>query len=107
MGLWKIILSKIPGRKPTVHQMDHDTIAKNIRSGSLFTLRENEDGTKEIIEITGGPVGTGETHLRAHQIDSLLDHLPVADPEKKGKFVVTNQETGEIELTNIIDGGEY
>lgn len=97
MGFWKVILSRIAGRRPSVNQMDHQTIAKNIRTGSLLILREPVDGTKEVIEVTGGPPGTGESHLRAHQIDSADDHPPVAE-EKRGKIVATNDATGAVEL---------
>lgn len=97
MGFWKVILSRIAGRRPSVNQMDHETIAKNIRTGSLLLMKEPVDGTKEIIEITGSAPGTGESHLRAHQIDSADDHPPVPE-EKRGKIVATNDTTGAIEV---------
>lgn len=97
MRFWKFVLSKIPGRKPTINQLDHSTIGKNIRSGSLYVLKESEAGVKEVIELTGGPPGTGDTHLRAHQIDSIDDHPPVPEG-KRGKIVATDLTTGEIEL---------
>jgi len=97
MRFWKFVLSKIEGRKPTVNQLDHETIAKNIRSGALYVLRESAAGVKEVIEVAGGPPGTGESHLRAHQIDSIDDHPPVPEG-KRGKIVATDLTTGEIEL---------
>lgn len=97
MNFWKVILTRVLDRKPTVNQLEHETIAKNIRSGSLFVIREPVDGTKEVIEIAGGPPGSGDTHLRAHQIDSADDHPPVAEA-KRGKIVATNDATGAVEL---------
>ncbi|MDD4515408.1 hypothetical protein [Massilibacteroides sp.] len=97
MRFWKFVLSKIEGRKPTVNQLDHETIAKNIRSGALYVLRESDAGVKEVIEVAGGPPGTGESHLRAHQIDSIEDHPPVPEG-KRGKIVATDPVTGEMEL---------
>ena len=97
MRFWKFVLSKIEGRKPTVNQLDHETIAKNIRSGALYVLRESAAGVKEVIEVAGGLPGTGESHLRAHQIDSIDDHPPVPEG-KRGKIVATDLTTGEIEL---------
>lgn len=97
MGFWKVILSRIAGRRPSVNQMDHETIAKNIRTGSLYVMKESDAGVKEIVEITGGAPGTGESHLRAHQIDSADDHPPVAEA-KRGKIVATNDATGAVEL---------
>lgn len=97
MRFWKFVLSKIEGRKPTVNQLDHETIAKNIRSGALYVLRESAAGVKEVIEVAGGHPGTGEAHLRAHQIDSIDDHPPVPEG-KRGKIVATDLTTGEIEL---------
>lgn len=59
MSLWKVIFSRISGRKPTVNQMDHNTLAKNIRTGSLYVLKESEGGVKEVVEIgAGGGGGT-------------------------------------------------
>lgn len=97
MGFWKVILSRIAGRRPSVNQMDHETIAKNIRTGSLYVMKESDAGVKEIVEIAGGAPGTGESHLRAHQIDSADDHPPVTEPNR-GKIVATKADTGEIEF---------
>lgn len=97
MGFWKVILSRIAGRRPSVNQMDHETIAKNARTGALYVIKESEAGVKEVVEIAGGAPGTGESHLRAHQIDSADDHPPVAEA-KRGKIVATNDATGAVEL---------
>lgn len=106
MRFWKFVLSKIEGRKPTVNQLDHETIAKNIRSGALYVLRESAAGVKEVIEVAGGPPGTGEAHLRAHQIDSIDDHPPVPEG-KRGKWVHTNEVTGDIELEDLPQSDNY
>ncbi len=59
MSFWKVILSRITGRAPTVNQLDHEIIAKNARTGSLYVLKESETGVKEVVEITGGVPGSG------------------------------------------------
>ncbi len=62
MRFWKIILSLVANRKPTVNQLDHNTLAKNIRTGSLYILRESAEGVKEVVEIGGGG-GNGQSGL--------------------------------------------
>ncbi len=87
--------------------MDSQTLGLNERDGKLFMLKVNEDGTRELVEFVGVVPGSFENHPRAHQIDSIQDHPPVSDPQKKGKMIVTNPETGEIEFSNAIDCGYY
>jgi len=97
MGFWKALLSKIPGRAPEVYQMTEDTLVWNIKDGKLYGLKVNEDGTKEVVLITGTG---GPSHDRAHQITSVLDH-PAVDERDRGKMVATNPLTGAIELIDI------
>jgi len=92
---WKHYATRLRGRKPSVNQMDIYSLVTNIRDGKLFILKINEDGSRELIEFIGGPPGSFENHSRAHQIDSIADHLP---SEEKGKIVSTNEVTGAIEL---------
>jgi len=59
MNFWKVILSRIAGRHPGINQLDHAAIVKNLRTGSLYVLKESETGVKEVVEITGGAPGSG------------------------------------------------
>jgi len=92
---WKYHATRQKGRKPSKNQMDFETLVPNIKDGKLFLLKENDDGTTEIVEFIGGPPGSFEVHPRAHQVDSIADHLPT---EHKNKIVASNPETGAIEF---------
>ena len=92
---WKHYATRQRGRKPSANQMDIDSLVTNVRDGKLFIIKVNEDGSRELIEFIGGPPGSFENHSRAHQIDSIADHLP---SEEKNKVVATNPDTGAIEL---------
>jgi hypothetical protein len=79
-----------------------------------YQFFNQEIGVREFGALSWDPVsGTWKKELiyvfpdKAHQIDNPLDHPPVTDPLKKGKFVYTNPVTGAIELTDVIDGGEH
>ncbi|MBW6491864.1 MAG: hypothetical protein K0B15_11800 [Lentimicrobium sp.] len=63
MGLLKFILSKIPGKVPSINSMDPSTFSWNIRDGILFGLKENENGVKEVVIINGDPSIDGEDGL--------------------------------------------
>jgi len=96
MRVWKFLWGQ-KGRKPTVNQLDHETIAKDKETGSLYILTESSGGARDVIQINGSAPGASDAHLRAHQIDSVDDHPAVAE-EDRGKLVATNPDTGEIEL---------
>jgi hypothetical protein len=103
MGFLKIKLSKVSGRKPTPSQLTEDTVSWNVRDGILSALKVLQSGTKEVVEFIGTAPGTGEAHLRAHQIDSIDDHPPVPD-EKKNKWAHSHATTGAIELIDLPEG---
>ena len=63
----------------------------------LWYKRISSGGGEEIICVGGGTPPPGQTHVRAHQIDSIDDH-PAVPAEKRNRWVHTNAETGEIEL---------
>ena len=94
MKLWKFVWGQ-RGRKPSVNQLDHETIAKVKETGTLYVLAESSGGAKTVVEIAGGP--SANDHPRSHQIDSADDH-PAVPEEKRNKLVATNAETGQIEL---------
>jgi len=75
-----------------------------------FTFSKSEWGNAELairfdeIKLQTGVAPVVDSHTRAHQMDSALDHPPVA-PENRGKMVVTNAVTGAIEYMDIPTGG--
>jgi len=75
-----------------------------------FTFSKSEWGNAELairfdeIKLQTGVAPVVDSHTRAHQMDSVLDHPPVA-PENRGKMVVTNVVTGAIEYMDIPTGG--
>lgn len=97
MAFWKIFSSRKHGKKPSLNDLPFGAIGVNEADGSLFIRKKTEAGAESIVEVTGSAPGTGESHLRAHQIDSADDHPPVAE-EKRGKLVATNDATGAVEL---------
>lgn len=99
MKVWKFLWGQ-RGRRPSVNQLDHETIAKDKETGTLTLLIESSGGVKDVIEITGSAPGTSQAHARAHQIDSADDH-PAVDEEKRGKWAHSNAETGAIELVDL------
>jgi len=99
MGVLRWISSKIEGKRPTVEQMDENTLSWNVRDGVLCGLKKSESGVEEIVEISSTDPGTGESHLRAHQINSSSDHPPVPEADRD-KLVATNPITGAIELVS-------
>jgi hypothetical protein len=103
MKVWKFLWGQ-KGRKPSVNQLDHETIAKDKETGTLYLLTESSGGAKAVIEINGSAPGASDAHLRAHQIDSVDDHPAVAE-DKRDKWLHTNAETGAIELVDLPDLG--
>ena len=99
MSWWKIFRSNKAGKVPTINDIDFDTIAVNRVDGKLF-FKRMLGGIQSIVEFTGAGPGLGESHLRAHQIDSLEDHPPVPE-EKRGKWAHSNAETGAIEFVDL------
>jgi len=53
MGFWKYILSKVSGRVPSVNSMDPQTLAWNVRDGKLYGCKEDANGVRSVVEITG------------------------------------------------------
>lgn len=102
MSWWKIFRSNKTGKVPTINDIDFDTIAVNRVDGKMFFKRMLA-GIESIVEFTGAGPGLGESHLRAHQIDSIDDHPPVPE-EKRGKWVHSNAVTGAIELVDLPEG---
>ncbi len=110
----KIKRSKIPNAVPNVNQIDTETLVYNEIDGRWYSKRILADLTEEIIFVGGGAPPPGESHARAHQINSADDHPAVAEPDRN-KLVATNAETGQIEfvskyqtiseiLTGAVDG---
>lgn len=97
MKNWKFVWGQ-KGRKPSVNQLDHETIAKDKETGTLYVLAESSGGAKEVVEIGGS--SSANNHPRAHQIDSADDH-PAVPSEKRGKYLRTNPTTGAIELVDL------
>lgn len=102
---WKVFRSNISGQKPTVNNLDLDAIGINRVDGVLFIKKRSLGGVEEIVEIVGGPTGTGNLHNRAHQIDSIDDHPPVPI-NKRDKWVHTNADTGAVELVEQSPQGD-
>jgi len=96
MGFWKVLLSRISGKVPSVNQMESETLSWNERDGILYGKKTNSNGISSIVPIGGGGL-QGETHTRAHVVTSAEDHLPVLK-EDFNKLLATNQQTGAIEL---------
>jgi hypothetical protein len=97
MAFWKIFSSRKHSKKPGLNDLPFGAIGVNEADGSLFIRKKTEAGAESIVEVAGGAPGTGESHLRAHQIDSPADHPPVPAPNR-GKIVATKADTGEIEF---------
>lgn len=94
MKNWKFVWGQ-KGRKPSVNQLDHETIAKDKETGTLYVLAESSGGAKEVVEIGGS--SSANNHPRSHQIDSADDHPAVPEADYN-KLVATNAKTGAIEL---------
>lgn len=99
----KLKRSKVPNLVPNVNQLDTETLVHNTVDGKWYSLRINENGVKEIVELGTSDPGNGESHFRAHQMDSVDDHSPIEDPVKWGMAVGVNSLTGLIEFFNKYD----
>ncbi|MFH1118269.1 MAG: hypothetical protein V1775_00490 [Bacteroidota bacterium] len=85
MSFWRVILSRISGRHPGINQLDHEAIVKNLRTGSLYVLKESETGVKEVIEITGGVPGSGggsilKTEILIGQVNGINRVFSTSSP---------------------------
>lgn len=66
-------------------------------------------GTTQLLSYATSPtvniiIGGSAAHERLHGLSSLLDHAAVGDTDK-GK-ILTTDETGAVNFTNTLDGGE-
>lgn len=99
--------TRTEGHKPGIDQINTNTMVYNEADGLWYSKKRLPDGTESIVLIGGGsPPGTSDPHLRAHQIDSIDDHPPVPEG-KRGKWVHTNEVTGDIELEDLPQSDNY
>jgi len=93
MGYWKVILSRIIGRRPTPNQMDEETLVWNVREGKLFGLKVSEDDVKEVVEMAGGSIGSGggsqtKSEILSGSVDGINRVFATSFPYVSGKIDV-------------------
>ena len=67
-------------RMPTINQLDHETIVKNIRTGTLYVLAETEAGVKTVVPVGGGGTGTPGQSAFATTADTDQDDTHRCSP---------------------------
>ena len=108
MNFWKVILSRIAGRHPGINQLDHEAIVKNLRTGSLYVLKESETGVKEVVEITGGNPGSGggsiiRTEIMIGQVNGVNRVFTTSSPYVSGRINVFKNGLKEIYFVESSD----
>jgi hypothetical protein len=59
MKYWKVFLSEIEGKVPTLNQLDFSSIGLNIADGIAYIRKRTEAGVESIEPMGGGGGGTG------------------------------------------------
>jgi len=98
---FKVRISVKAGEIPALTDLHWDEFGYNKTDGKLYA-KINIDGHDQIVEI--GSTAISEAHERVHELASLLDHAAV--PIVHWGKLLTIDETGAVNFTNTLDGGE-